>query len=123
MKTMRIYLAGPMRGIPNFNFPAFFAATAKLRKAGHTVFNPAERDNVRHGKDISKKNPNGDEKLAAKQHGFSLRVALGEDLQWICEHGEAIALLPGWDKSKGACAERAVAEALGLHVAEWEAFV
>lgn len=115
---MRIYLAGPMRGIPEFNFPAFMAAAAKLRAEGHIVFNPAERDNEVHGTDISKGNATGDEELAARQHGFSLRDALGADLAWICAEGEAVALLPGWQNSKGATAERATALALGLQVLE-----
>ena len=41
----KVYVAGPMRGIPEFNFPAFFAAADKLRGDGFAVFNPAERDN------------------------------------------------------------------------------
>src|ERR1035437_1753851 len=102
---MKIYLAGPMRGLPEFNFPAFRAAAVKLREAGHTVFNPAEKDEERHGTDISKGNTAGSEAVAAAQHGFSLRVALGQDLDWICEHAEGIALLPGWEKSSGAKAE------------------
>lgn len=115
---MRIYIAGPMRGIPEFNFPAFFAAADKLRAEGHFVFNPAERDNLVHGTDISKGNINGDEDLAAKQFGFNLRDALGADLAWICAEADAIALLPGWRKSKGARAERAAARALGLYIRE-----
>lgn len=111
---MKIYVAGPMRGIPEFNFPAFNEATAVLRTKGHTVFNPAERDNERHGTDISKGNATGDESVAAKEHGFDLREALAEDLDWICRNADAIALLPGWRDSKGANAELAVAKALGL---------
>ena len=113
---MKIYIAGPMRGIPEFNFPAFNAAAEKLRGEGHEVFNPAERDNERHGTDISKGNAAGDETLAAELHGFDLRVALAEDMDFICRHADAIAKLPGWEASKGATAERATALALGLEV-------
>nr|WP_228747873.1 DUF4406 domain-containing protein [Bradyrhizobium sp. BR 10289] len=111
-------MAGPMRGIPAFNFPAFHAAAAALRAQGHTVFSPAEKDNERHGTDISADNPTGSEELAAQQHGFNLREALGVDLAWICSDAEAIALLPGWESSKGVRAEVAAAEALGLEKIE-----
>jgi hypothetical protein len=115
---MKLYLAGPMRGIPEFNFPAFFAAAAKLEAEGHEVFNPAAKDNERYGADISKGNHEGRADIAASNHGFSLREALGMDLAWICEHADGIALLPGWRNSKGATAEYATAVALGLEVIE-----
>ena len=111
---MKIYLAGPMRGIPEFNFPAFYNAAALLRSQGHEVFNPAERDNAHHGTDISKGNVTGCEAQAAKEHGFNLRDALKDDLTFICQHADAIALLPGWERSKGVAAELATARALGL---------
>ena len=110
---LRVYLAGQMRGIPQFNFPQFHEAAAWLRKEGYHVFNPAEKDAERHGADFGKDNATGDEKKAAST-GFSLRVALGDDLEWICKHADGIALLPGWEKSLGATAERATAIALGL---------
>jgi hypothetical protein len=115
---MKVYIAGPMRGIPEFNFPAFHTAAAKLRAEGHEVFSPAEKDNERHGTDISKGNAAGCEETAAKDHGFNLRVALGVDLAWICAEADAVALLPGWKNSKGANAERAAAAALGLEIIE-----
>lgn len=105
---MRIYLAGPMSGVPHFNFPTFHAAAAKLREQGYEVFNPAETDN-----EAVKLNATGCEVEAAK-HGFSRRRALAEDTQWIALHADAIALLPGWEASKGARAELALAQALGL---------
>jgi hypothetical protein len=113
---MKVYLAGPMRGLPEFNFPAFYKAADELRKEGHFVFNPAERDNEKHGTDISKGNTTGDETVAAVQHGFNLREALAADLAFICSEADAIALLPGWESSKGANAERATAVALGLEI-------
>lgn len=115
---MRIYLAGGMTGIKEFNFPAFHAAAAKLRADGHEVFNPAEFDIERHGADISKGNDRGCILAAQLEHGFNLRVALGDDLAWICAEADAVYLLPNWRNSKGATAERAVALALGLLVLE-----
>lgn len=114
----KVYVAGPMRGIPEFNFPAFHAASAALRQIGCVVFNPAEKDNERHGTDISKGNHAGCEETAAKQHGFNLREALALDLEFICREADAVVLLPGWQNSKGATAERAAALALGLLVIE-----
>jgi hypothetical protein len=103
-----------MRGIPEFNFPAFHNAAALLRSLGHTVFNPAERDIERHGKDISAGNPDGCEKKAAAEHGFSLRDSLADDLAFICKEADAIVFLPGWQNSKGVASERATGQALGL---------
>ena len=113
---MRVYVAGPMRGYPQFNFPAFYKAAKKLRSKGHVVFNPAERDTKIYGSKLAKENDNGDATVAKKKFGFSLREALAADTQWICLRAQAIALLPGWEKSKGAQAELALANALDLKV-------
>lgn len=115
---MKIYLAGPMRGIAEFNFPMFHAGTAALRAEGHEVFSPAERDIRVHGDTFSKSNPTGDNAVAEEDHGFNLREALADDLDWICRHADAVVLLPGWANSTGARAERATAGALGLKVFE-----
>jgi len=93
---VRVYLAGPMTGLPEMNFPAFHAAAHKLRAAGHEVFNPAE--------------------FGADKSEAGRRSILRDELAWICECAEAIALLPGWEMSSGATAELAVANALDLKV-------
>ena len=113
---MKIYLAGPMRGYPNFNFPAFDKAADLLRRQGFTVFSPAEHDRTKHP-DIEN-NPTGDEEIAASQTGFSLREALAADTNYICKTADAIALLPGWEESRGVAAELALAKALGHTVIE-----
>jgi hypothetical protein len=111
---MKVYVAGPMQGYPDFNFPAFARATAWLRQQGHFVFSPAERDLERdkeRGVDTVT-NATGDIKEAAAK-GFSLRDALTDDTHFICQTANAIAMLPGWENSKGAQAEWALARALG----------
>jgi len=107
----RIYLAGPMQGLPEFNFPRFHAVAHALREGGNTVFSPAEKDIERLGHDLSKGNTSGSLAVANAQ-GFSLRQALAEDTNFICLEANCIVLLPGWEKSNGAQAEHRLAVAL-----------
>jgi len=111
---MRVYVAGPMRGRPFFNFPAFDEAAAALRAEGHEVFNPADRDRQVHGDEVNNSATGNLDDIA--HTGFTLREALEADTSWICRNAEAIALLPEWETSKGATAEYALARALGLEV-------
>ena len=114
---MKVYVAGPMRGIKDFNFPEFDAVAEWIRTFGCTVFNPADRDREKHGDDVNK-SATGD--LAdIVSTGFSLRDALGADLAWIAAEADAVCVLPGWENSKGAQAEVALARALGLEVWAW----
>lgn len=103
-----------MRGIKDFNFPAFHQAAFQLRMLGHEVFNPAERDEAKYGRDIGKSDTGNPADAEAK--GFDLRDALATDLDWICRHADGIYMLKGWENSKGATAERATAIALALEV-------
>lgn len=112
---MKIYLAGPMRGLPYFNYPAFHKAAKLLRDQGYYVFNPAENDGLLEGGECDKLSPTGDLDEATEK-GFDIRAALGADLAFICEEADGIAMLPGWEFSKGARAEYATAVALGLRL-------
>lgn len=110
---MKIYLAGPMRGLPMFNFPAFMEAAIKLRDRGHFVYNPAERD-VAVGFDPSKPLDHPDNTKV-----FNLAEAFEWDFVAI-NKSEAIVLLPGWANSKGVQAELVLAMALHRGVFEWD---
>lgn len=115
--ALKVYLAGPMRGLPHFNFPAFMRAAENLRAAGYEVFNPAERDEADFGKVAA---PLGDEHTFARDVGLTTdalrRRVFQADTEFICRHAAGVALLSGWERSKGACAEKALAEALGLMI-------
>jgi hypothetical protein len=76
------------------------------------VFNPAEEDIYRTGVDVSKGNEAGCVQQAKNDHGFSLRAALKEDLEFICLEANCVCMLPGWEKSLGANAEHRTAIAL-----------
>ena len=105
---MKVYIAGPMRGKPDFNFPAFHAAAASFRADGHEVFNPAEAD-------LSEFNT-VENVQAFYEHDkeYMKRHVMRKDLLWILDHAEAIAMLPGWMNSPGANAELALAKYLNL---------
>lgn len=106
------YIAGPMRGYPEFNFPAFFEAQAYLEQRGDPYFNPAERDLAEGFSPYGLKGTLDE----LRDMNFSLRDALADDTEYICKHAERILLLPGWENSAGAQAERALGVALGLEI-------
>ncbi len=114
-----VYLAGPMRGIPQFNFPAFDRAQGELERAGYHVFSPAQCDRIDQGFDPV--GMTGNEDLS--KSGFDLRYALKSDTAWICTHADAVVLLPGWQRSTGAQAELALAKALVIPGFELEDFL
>lgn len=110
-KIHRIYVAGPMSGIPEFNFPAFDVASVVLRESGHEVTSPAELDRMA---GFDEKGCTGNEHLTDKQkHQFARR-----DLEALL-HVDAVAVLPGWGQSAGATNEVRVARWLGLPVIDY----
>jgi len=117
---MKVYLAGPMRGIAQFNAPAFHEAAARLRAEGHEVFSPAEQGIKLFGEEV-RDSAGGDEGKMAGDEMTIARTVFHVDLAYICLQAETVVLLPGWERSRGAKAERAVAYALGLEVREYVA--
>jgi hypothetical protein len=110
-----IYIAGPMTGYPEFNFPAFFSAEDKLRKEGWTVHNPAAKDQeVELDAEAVK---TGDASRAIAK-GFDFREAYMWDLEKVV-YGDGIYMLKGWEQSPGARGEHAAAVALKKHYPEY----
>jgi len=91
-----------MTGVPFFNFPAFFAAQIKLEKRGYRVINPAQMDQA------AGFNPATDKVTKPMMMDIIKR-----DLDGVLK-ADMIAMLPGWEKSKGAQAELAVATWAGI---------
>lgn len=105
---MKIYLAGPMSGIAEFNKPEFDKAAKVLRDAGHDVVSPAEFDTP--------------EDLEGLNIGDGLGVThlrraefLRRDFALLLEC-DAVALLRNWPISIGANCEVAVANMAGIPV-------
>lgn len=88
---MRVYLSGPMRGLPEHNFPTFNRAAARLRDAGYTVLNPAESP--------------FEHRTQCLRHDIQLLLIV-----------DAIVVLPGWQDSPGARFEVAEAWQIGIPV-------
>lgn len=110
--TKTIYIAGPMRGIPYYNFPAFDAAELKLTMEGWRVISPAAMDRD-HGFDAMALPADSD--WSKVPDGFDFLACVDRDLEAL-RRCHAVYMLPGWEGSKGALAEKAVAEWLGLEI-------
>ncbi|WP_117121036.1 DUF4406 domain-containing protein [Klebsiella variicola] len=89
---MKIYIAGPMTGIPEFNRPAFNEVASGLVNDGHVVLNPATL-------------PDG---LEQREY-MDICCAM-------IRCADAIFMLRGWERSEGAVAEHALAKKIGLEI-------
>lgn len=96
---MRVYLAGPMTGLPDNNFHTFYEVEEQWRKAGHTAFNPARFYDTM-GYDPSDRE-------------MSLRHIMLSDIMCVW-HAEAVALIREWENSKGTVIELGIAQFFGL---------
>ena len=93
-RANRVYVAGPMTGIKDFNYPAFNAVADQIRALGYEVENPADHGIV---------------------EGAQWADYMAYDLTRLGLCG-MIALLPDWEKSQGARLEVLIAEQLGMTV-------
>jgi nucleoside 2-deoxyribosyltransferase len=114
---VKVYLAGPMSGIPYFNYPLFDEVAASLRKQSFEVSSPADNNRVLYP-DIES-SPGFDEGKGEEidtPEGAARRYAImHDDIQSVLA-GDAIVMLPGWEKSVGSTIERRVAETCGKKV-------
>lgn len=102
-ESRKIYISGPMTGLPGFNFAAFDAAESALEERGWHVVSPANS---------SRKNGVTADSVV---EGPWLRQIQEQDLSDLLSC-KAIYMLKGWRKSKGASAEFHVATWLGLEI-------
>lgn len=96
---MKVYIAGPMTGIINYNYPKFFDAEKALFALGYEVLNPANNDEHHDGERFSM------EKTWYMRRAFKMLT-----------DADGVALLPGWWNSVGASLEEHVARSMGLEV-------
>ncbi|SDX13948.1 protein of unknown function [Variovorax sp. YR634] len=90
----RIYIAGPMTGKPELNFPLFHREAARLRAEGFEVANPTEI------------NPDPTAGWVA---------CMRADIKELVDC-DAILMLPGWEWSEGASTEHYIAQKLKMRV-------
>lgn len=106
-RRRRTYIAGPMRGYQKLNFEAFYDAEDSLRRLGWDCLNPARMD--------MEANPSVSDPDKLPLRPMSWYVE--RDVAALCTldpGNDAVHFLPDWHKSRGARAEHAVAEWLGL---------
>lgn len=94
----RFYIAGPMSGYPELNFPAFRQAAKHMRAAGIEVISPHEIK-APHGADATPRE--------------IWQTCMRADLAQLVTCSDVV-MLPGWRASEGATLENTIGRALGL---------
>jgi len=101
LTNIRWYIAGPMSGYPQFNYPLFERAAAYLRTLVKEVISPAEMDSEQMKK-IAYASTDGDLAEMEKKSGETWADVLARDVKLIGDAIEGIVLLPKWFESNGA---------------------
>ena len=104
------YLAGPMSGIPQFNYPMFFRVADALRNTGYNVRSPAEFDSPS-ALQIILASPDG--APGSADAAGSWGDFLSHDVKVIADEVNGIIFLPGWARSRGARLEAFVGLSCG----------
>jgi hypothetical protein len=97
--SSRIYIAGPMTGLPDFNYPAFYAAATRIRWARWEPVNPAE--------------------IFGVSTDLPREAYIRADLKALAGC-DAVAMLSGWQESRGARLEYLLARELSMPVMDAE---
>lgn len=105
--AMRVYISGPIAGMPDQNRMAFEAAAGRIRRLGHTPVIPLAIAAWQHDGPC----PPGYTVGAGHSSACWLRADLLVMLQ--CD---AITMLSGWERSRGATLEHSVAMMTGLPI-------
>ena len=100
----KVYIAGPMRGKEDWNRAAFKAAREFWEEAGWHVFDPCRLCDA-HGYERNEETVDRAHLLHVIQSDMSCLYAV-----------DAVAVLPGWEHSKGCTVEIAMAQFLHLPV-------
>lgn len=102
---MKLYLAGPMSGLPDWNYPYFIKVEAALVDQGYEIVNPARLHPA----------PNATTRVDWNNPEWTRlwRQFVVEDLQHLMQC-DGIAALKGWRKSRGARVELNVASGLRM---------
>lgn len=116
---LTLYLAGPMSGYPQFNYPEFHRIAKELREAGYKIISPAEEDSPEMQVEAMKsgdglvdgKMPidNPDKTITGENWG----QVLARDIRLIFDKCDGVVAMPTWGKSRGARLEVFVANITG----------
>lgn len=117
MSNSKWYLAGPMTGIPQFNFPLFQRAAQELRDNEFEIVSPAELDSdeITQAALASKDGSPG----SGSTNGETWGDFLARDVKLIADLVGGVIFLPGWEKSRGARLEAFVGLLCGHNFARW----
>jgi hypothetical protein len=101
------YLAGPMTGIPQFNFPLFESEAKRLRAMGMDIISPHEQDSPA-VQEAAWASPDG---ALHSGHiaGETWGDILARDVKLVADEVCGILVLPDWNRSRGARLETFVA--------------